>query len=79
MSTISDKIGLDVNIINIRFHISGRIRIRIRIVSTISGKIGLDVNIINIRFKYSNTDKYWMLNIRTQIQTDLNFSKQIRS
>ena len=38
------------------FYISGRIRIRIRIMSTILDKIGLDVDIINIRFKYSNTD-----------------------
>jgi len=41
-----------ISYIHICFHISGRIRIRIRIISTMSDKIGLDV----IRFKYLNTD-----------------------
>jgi len=41
---------------HICFHIFGRIRIRIRIISIMSDKIGLDVDIINIRFKYSDTD-----------------------
>jgi len=41
---------------HIYFHISGRIRIRIRIISIMSDKIRLDVDIINIRFKYSDMD-----------------------
>jgi hypothetical protein len=38
------------------FYISGRIRIRIRIVSTMSDKIRFDVDIINMRFEFSDTD-----------------------
>jgi len=41
---------------HICFHIFGRIRIRIPIISIMSDKIRLDVDIINIRFKYSDTD-----------------------
>ena len=41
---------------HICFHISGRIRIRIRIMSIMPDKIQLDVDIMNIRFKYSDTD-----------------------
>jgi len=56
---VRDENGSDTNgyyQYHICFHISGRIRIRIRIMSIMSDKIGLDVYIINIRFKYSNTD-----------------------
>ena len=55
----TDENGSDMNgyhRYHICFYISGRIRIRIRIMSTILDKIGLDVDIINIRFKYSDTD-----------------------
>ena len=38
------------------FHISSRIRIRIRIVSAMPDMIRLDVDIINMRFEYSDTD-----------------------
>jgi hypothetical protein len=38
------------------FYISGRIQIRIRIVSAILDRIRLNVDIINMRFKYSDTD-----------------------
>jgi hypothetical protein len=38
------------------FHISGRIRIRVRTVSVIPDRIWLDVDIINIRFEYSDMD-----------------------
>ena len=41
---------------HICFHISGRIRIRKRIISIVSDKVGLDADIVNIRFKYSDTD-----------------------
>jgi hypothetical protein len=40
----------------IYFHISGQIRIRIRIVSTMPDRIRLDVDIINMRFKHLDTD-----------------------
>jgi hypothetical protein len=51
-----DENGSDTDGYHICFHISGRIWIRIRIISTMSDKIQLDVHIINIRFKYSDTD-----------------------
>jgi hypothetical protein len=38
------------------FHISVRIRIRMRIVSTMPDRIPLDIDIINMRFEYSDTD-----------------------
>jgi hypothetical protein len=38
------------------FHISGRIRIRIRIASAMPDRIRFDVDIINMRFKISDTD-----------------------
>jgi len=41
---------------HICFHISGRIRIRLRIIPIISDKVGLDIDIVNIRFKYSDAD-----------------------
>ena len=54
-----DENGSDTNgyhRYHICFHIFGRIRIRIRIMSIMSDKIRLDVDIINIQFKYSDTD-----------------------
>ena len=51
-----DENGSDTDEYHICFHISGRIRIRIRIMSIMSDKIRLDVDIINIRFKYSDMD-----------------------
>ena len=60
--TISKHTGRDENgsdryhRYHIYFHIFGRIRIRIWIMSIMSDKIRLDVDIINIRFKYSDTD-----------------------
>jgi len=54
-----DENGSDTNgyhLYHICFHISGRIRIRIRIMSTMSDKIELDIDIINMWFKYSDTD-----------------------
>jgi len=56
---VSNENGSDTNgyhRYHICFHICGRIRIRIRIISTMSDKIELDVDTINIRFKYSNID-----------------------
>jgi hypothetical protein len=53
-----DENGLDTDRYHqyhIRFHVFGRIQIRIRIISTMLDKIRLDVDIINIRFKYSDT------------------------
>ena len=37
------------------FHISVRIRTRIRIVSTMSDRIRLDIDIIHMQFEYSDT------------------------
>jgi len=52
----TDRIRHGYHRYHICFHISGRIRIRIRIISIMSDKIRLDVDIINIRFKYWDTD-----------------------
>jgi hypothetical protein len=38
------------------FHISGRIQIRIRIVSAMPDRIRFDVDIINMRFEFSDAD-----------------------
>ena len=62
---------------HICFHISGRIRIRIRIMSIMSDKIRLDDDITNISIQIRI--RYRMLNIRTRIRTDLNLSKRIQS
>jgi hypothetical protein len=54
-----DESGSDTNEYHryyICFHISGRIRIRMWIVSTMADRIRFDVDIINMRFEYSNTD-----------------------
>jgi len=56
---IRDENGSDTDeyhLYHICFHISGRIWIRIRIMSTMSDKKRLDVDIINIRFKYWDTN-----------------------
>jgi hypothetical protein len=56
---VRDENGSDTNGYHwyyICFHISGRIWIRIQIVSAMPDMIRLDVDIINMRFKYSDTD-----------------------
>jgi len=64
---------------HICFHIFGRIRIRIRIISIMSDKIWLmstsQIYDLSIRTRI----RYRMLNIRIRIRTDLNPSKRIRS
>jgi len=64
---------------HICFYISDRIRIRIRIMSIMSDKIWLmstsQIYDLGIRTRI----RYWMLNIRIRIRTDLNPSKRIRS
>jgi hypothetical protein len=51
-----DENGSNTNGYHICFHISGRIRIQIQIMSAMTDRIQLDVDIINMQFKYSDTD-----------------------
>ena len=66
-------------VIHICFYISGRIRIRIRIILTMLEKIVLDVDIINIRSKYSNTDIESNVEYLDSNTDRFEPSKQIRS